>query len=436
MKNEKVCISGMKCSGCEGIIEDNLNKVKGVSVKANYMKNEIDVEYDENLISFNMIEKKLNALGYKVKSENKETLDSTDYLKIIIIVLGLNMILAHTFGINIIGQIFSTISALAANVPTVDENASLVVLFFIGLLTSFHCVAMCGGINLSQCLTFENDNKVSANLQYNLGRVVSYTFIGGVVGAIGSVFSLSIKSQGFLYIVIGFFMMMMGLNLFGVPFVKKLIPRLPSSMKNINRTGKAPFIVGLLNGFMPCGPLQSMQLFALSTGSFVDGALSMFVFSIGTVPLMYLFGKIGELKNKNFMTNFMKISAILVLFLGVTMASRGFALVGVDFESSSTVSSSELSGEMVDGEQVIYFDLEPRNYPDLVVQKDVPVKFIINATEQTLNGCNNEVIINEYGIQQKLEVGENVIEFTPTETGTFKYSCWMGMIRASITVVE
>ncbi len=435
MKKERLSISGMKCNGCEGIIEDNLNNIKGIRVTADYMNNEINIEYDDSLVSLNMIEKRLNTLGYKIK-RNDEKLDSVDFLKVILTILGVNIILSHTIGINIIGSVVSMVSSLVANVPTIDENTSLFLLFVIGILTSFHCVAMCGGINLSQCLTFENNGKVSANLQYNMGRVTSYTIIGGIVGAIGSVFSLSIQSQGFLYIVIGFFMIIMGLNLFGVPFVKKIIPRLPSKMKNINKTGKAPYIVGLLNGFMPCGPLQSMQLYALSTGSFIDGALSMFVFSIGTVPLMYLFGKIGELKNKNFMQNFMKISALLVLFLGISMSSRGFALVGVDFTQVKTAESSGLSGEIVDNEQVIYYDLDPRRYPNIVVQKDVPVKFIINATESSLNGCNNELIINQYGIQKRLEVGENIIEFTPTEVGTYRYSCWMGMIRASITVVE
>ncbi len=441
MRKIKLSVSGMKCDGCEGIIEDNLNVIDGVLAKANYKNSEVYIEFDEKKTSVEKIAKKLKEVGYKVKTENKnenksseEKYDAKDYVKIVFIVLGLNMILNMYLGINIIGGIFNTLNTLVSNVPTVSENTSLFVLFLIGVLTSFHCVAMCGGINLSQCMAFENKGKFSPNLQYNLGRIVSYTLVGGIVGAIGSVLSISTSSTGFLYVAIGFFMVMMGLNLFGVPIVKQFIPRLPKSLRNINKSNKGPFIVGMLNGLMPCGPLQSMQLYALSTGSFVNGALSMFIFSLGTVPLMYLFGKIGDVKNKQFMHSFLKISAVLVLFLGITMASRGFALLGIDF--SATSGGTELSAPVVNNEQVINYDLKSRSYPDIVVKKDVPVKLVINATESTLNGCNNEIIMQEYGIQQKLNVGENVIEFTPTETGNYRYSCWMGMIRATITVIE
>ncbi len=444
MKKIKLKVTGMKCDGCEGIIEDNLNAVKGVTVKANYKNNEVDVDYDENKIKLEEIKKQLKKIGYNVKEEkvsangtanaNADKYGSTDYLKIIFIVFGVNMILNMLLGINLIGTIINILNALVSNVPTVSENTSLLVLFLIGGLTSFHCVAMCGGINLSQCIAFEKKGKFSPNLQYNLGRVVSYTLVGGIVGAIGSVLSISTSSTGYLYVIIGFFMVMMGLNLFGVPIVKKFIPRLPRSLRNINKSEKGPFIVGLLNGLMPCGPLQSMQLYALSTGSFVNGAISMFVFSVGTVPLMYLFGKIGDVKNKQFMNGFMKASAILVLFLGITMTSRGAALLGINFTTSTN--QNAVTATVQNNVQVINYDLQPRKYPDIVVKKGVPVKLVINATNQTLNGCNNEIIIQEYGIQQGLKMGENVIEFTPTETGTYRYSCWMGMIRATITVVD
>jgi plastocyanin domain-containing protein len=61
---------------------------------------------------------------------------------------------------------------------------------------------------------------------------------------------------------------------------------------------------------------------------------------------------------------------------------------------------------------------------------------MINAPAGSINGCNNRMIIREYGIEHRFTPGENVIEFTPARTGKFPYSCWMGMIRSSITVVE
>ncbi len=436
MKNVTLSILGMSCTGCEKIIENNLNKINGVYVKANYPKSKVSIEYEEDIITLEEIIKRLNKLGYKIKGNKRKSLETDDYITIVLLAIIGNYIISYLVGINIISSIISTINMLIFNVPVISENASLFVIFLIGVLTSFHCVAMCGGINVAQCLSFENSSKLSNNIQYNIGRVISYTIIGGIVGLIGSIFSISPNLQGYLYIVIGFFMVMMGLNIMGVPFVKILVPRLPRKLHKISKSNKGSFVVGILNGFMPCGPLQSMQIYALSTGSFIGGALSMFAFSIGTVPLMYLFGKIGDLKNKDFMNKFIKISALLVLFLGFTMSIRGLAILGVDYNTDYSNNVTEISGNIEEDIQVIYMDLKPRSYDKIVVKKDIPVKLIINAKQENLNGCNNEIIINEYNIQKKLNIGENIIEFLPTEVGQFRYSCWMGMIRSTITVIE
>ncbi|MDR2029731.1 MAG: hypothetical protein LBP93_09375 [Treponema sp.] len=74
-------------------------------------------------------------------------------------------------------------------------------------------------------------------------------------------------------------------------------------------------------------------------------------------------------------------------------------------------------------------------YPAITVQAGIPVRWRINAPEGSINGCNNRMFIREYGIEHRFTPGENVIEFTPERTGKFSYSCWMGMIRSSITVI-
>lgn len=447
MQKKIIYVKGMQCVSCEQLINNALNELDGVTATSDFVKGQVNITYDESKVSIKAINNAIENEGFKVDSrviKNEKTnttkenkIDIDTMLKYFVILVGVNYIVSMLTGINIIGSIFSIFNSLVSNIPVIDENTSLLFLFVIGLLTSFHCVAMCGGINVSQCLAFKGESKSSPNLMYNLGRVTSYTVLGGFVGLIGSVFTLSISAQAVLYVIVGCFMVLMGLNLYGFNIARKFLPKMPKKFRNINKNGNAPFVVGLLNGFMPCGPLQSMQLYALSTGSFTKGALSMFFFSVGTVPLMYIFGKIGEFKNPKLAKNFMKVSAILVLILGIMMANRGFALLGIGGTSnSSNISTSELSSTIQDGEQVIYTDLSPRGYPNIVVQKDIPVKWVINATNNTLTGCNNEIIIKEYGIDKKLKVGENIIEFTPTEAGTYKYSCWMGMISATITVVE
>lgn len=443
MVEKEIYIKDMQCVSCEETIYKALEKLDIVSVKVDFVKGIAKVKFDENKVTVNDVEKVIKKEGFKVVNHgenhnNVSSYDFNDIIKIIIIILGGNYVINHFFRINVIGSIYSVISGLVANVPVIDENASLFLLFVIGVLTSFHCVAMCGGINVTQCIAFKDSNAKSPNLMYNLGRVTSYTILGGIVGFIGSIFSLSTNSQGFLYVIVGCFMVLMGLNLFGYNIFRKFIPQMPKRFRNLKKNGNGPYVVGLLNGFMPCGPLQSMQIYALSTGSFVNGALSMFFFSIGTVPLMYIFGKIGEFKNPSLAKQFMKVSAVLVLVMGFVMANRGLALVGFDTNSlvKKTASENAIVSQVEGDVQTIYTDLGARYYPDIVVEKGKKVLWHINATNETLNGCNNEIKIREYGIEKPLEVGDNIIEFTPNEEGVYGYSCWMGMIRATITVIE
>jgi sulfite exporter TauE/SafE/plastocyanin domain-containing protein len=287
---------------------------------------------------------------------------------------------------------------------------------------------------------------------YNFGRVISYTVIGGIVGALGSVVSLSGSFQGIMQIVAGIFMVIMGLNMLNIfPWLRRFNLRMPKIFaKKIyeQKRSNSPLYVGLLNGLMPCGPLQAMQLYALSTGSPVKGALSMFLFSIGTVPLMLTFGAISSFLSKKFTHKMMTAGAVLVLVLGVFMFNNGVSLSGlrvpeivgkaesVSGTNNGTKSSGGNIAEIKDGVQTVTTTLASGKYQPIVVQKGIPVKWTITADASNINGCNNSMVIRKYGITHDFQPGDNVIEFTPTESGTVPYSCWMGMIRSKITVVD
>lgn len=86
--------------------------------------------------------------------------------------------------------------------------------------------------------------------------------------------------------------------------------------------------------------------------------------------------------------------------------------------------------------QVVSIDVQPEKYEQIVVQKGVPVRFIMKAESSVLNSCNSTVVISRYGIKKVLKAGENTIEFTPRETGVVPYSCKMGMIKSKIIIVD
>ncbi len=433
--NAKLSVSGMSCAHCELTIEKSLSNMKGIDhIKASFAKGEVTFTFDDDIVNLETIKATINNLDYKViETISKPNLTgNTQALYTLIILLGGYVILKRLGLLDFINFF-----------PQIQSNMGYGMLFVIGILTSLHCVAMCGGINLAQSVNSAKSggSTVIPNLLYNLGRVVSYTIIGGIVGALGSVVSLGGGLRGVVAIFAGLFMMIMGLNMLNVfPWLRRFNIKMPKFL--IRKVGKekarphSSFFIGLLNGLMPCGPLQSMQLYALSTGSFFTGALSMFLFSLGTVPLMFVLGTLSSKLNKRFTEKMMSICAILVLVLGIGMLNNGLALSGALVPQVKSTSVSSNTAKQ-DGEyQTITTPLEFGTYPAITVKVGIPVKWTVQAEKGRVNGCNNEMIISEYGITAKLTEGENLIEFTPTKTGQFGYSCWMGMIRSSITVVE
>ena len=370
-----------------------------------------------------------------------------------------------------------------------DSTMGFGMLFVIGLMTSVHCIAMCGGINVSQCLSENKKFSGLSPVMYNLGRVVSYTVIGFVLGFAGMFFgtgeNLGVSSiiQGLIKSFAGIYMVIMGVNMLGfVPQIKRLTFHLPNFIGKFRVKNSQPFVVGLLNGFMPCGPLQSIQLVALATGNPFTGGLSMFAFSLGTVPLMLGLGSLVSVLGKRFTDRMMTVGAILVTVMGLAMVSQGASLTGmiksenlmvivvmlafmcivenINFNKRQvkTVSlmiilfigiftsrfmainyvseNDESSYHMENGVQVVESQLASGKYPSIKVKKDVPVRWIINAPDGSINGCNYKIYINSYGIEHTFQKGENIIEFTPTKSESIGYSCWMGMIKGNINVVE
>lgn len=444
-------VEGMTCTGCETRIENAVKKLDGIEkVKAIYNSSNVYVTYNADAIKLKTIIDTIEKLNYTVK--NKPT-DTTNKIKtsnisnnepewpgvgqiagIAVIVLAIYVIIKNTIGFNF--------------VPEVNQSMGYGILFFIGLLTSLHCVAMCGGINLSVCVRHkasDGDSKLDRlkpSLLYSVGRVISYTIIGGIVGGIGSGVSFSGAAKGLVAILSGIFMVIMGINMLNIiPALKKFNPRMPkifAKKVHENSGNRGPLVVGLLNGLMPCGPLQAMQLYALGTGSAMTGALSMFLFSLGTVPLMFGFGAVSSFLSSKFTHKMMKVSAVLVLLLGIIMLNRGLSLSGFNTNPVFGASSTQGGVAKIEGNvQIVTTKLDSGRYSPITVQKGIPVRWIITAESKDINGCNNRLNIPEYNIENMpLKAGENVIDFTPDREGKFVYSCWMGMISSNIKVVS
>ncbi len=117
-------------------------------------------------------------------------------------------------------------------------------------------------------------------------------------------------------------------------------------------------------------------------------------------------------------------------------SEEGYSNISEVLYSEDVVNDEKIEGYVENGVQIIEFDLQSNSYPSLEVKAGMPVRLIINVDENVLNGCNYVMSSTDMGFQKQLNIGENIIEFTPTETGQYIYSCYMGMIGAYINVVD
>lgn len=312
----EIKIRGMICRACTDAIEAALMSVRGVvSAKASYFKGCARITYDPDICDETGLFRSIENAGYETGEKGK-----IEYL-VDIICAALTAFL-----------VWLLMNLKLNVVPETYEGASLGYIFLIGLLTGTHCIAMCGGIMLSQ--TGAAVSPIRAAAGYNAGRLVSYTVMGAVFGSLGMVISYTMQVKSIAFTMIGILVALIGINMWGLlPGLRSLLPQ-QNSFCSVTagarrRFASRPLIVGLLTGVMPCGSMYAMWLFAMSGGSAGRGALVMLAFALGTVPLMLLFGSLGSLIPRKYMKYMIKLSAVLVTAFGVKMLLGGLKMSGL-----------------------------------------------------------------------------------------------------------
>jgi sulfite exporter TauE/SafE len=220
------------------------------------------------------------------------------------------------------------------------ETINLLTIISIAFLGSFgHCIGMCGGIVLaySSIKIEPASSKVSksiAHLLYNFGRVVTYTLLGAVFGALGGVATFSNTANGILLIIAGIAMILAGLSLMGkIKFLTVIEHSISSSSfyKNSfqkilhSKSNISFFILGMLNGLLPCGFVYFFAITAASTASPLYGAIVMFIFGISTIPAMFSLGFLSSLASAtSFRNMMMSLSSVAVILYGLFTLYNGY----------------------------------------------------------------------------------------------------------------
>jgi uncharacterized protein len=212
--------------------------------------------------------------------------------------------------------------------------------FVIGLISSAHCIGMCGPISLALPLqSFDVKKKLSALLLYNSGRTTSYSLIGLLAGFIGRRIFLAGYQQSFSIllgvIILGYFLISM---IGGKAMHLKAFTRIQATLQQFisvrmkNKSMLASYLIGAANGLLPCGMVYFAVTGAMATGSILSGIFFMTAFGIGTTPALLAFGYFGFFMNISFRNFVKRITPYFIAVMAVVLILRGMNL-GIPYVS-------------------------------------------------------------------------------------------------------
>jgi len=451
----------MTCSSCEVILERKLLKVAGVEkVEVDRGSERMVVECSED-VPFEKLCRTVSDKGYTLHELDEQHDLVRKKGKLFHLPPGKLQAIGYSFLILVGLFLFFKQTNLLPEGLAVSDSMSLGFVFLIGLVAATStCLAVAGGLLLAVAQKYNEQNpglsgwqKFKPHVFFNIGRVFAYTLLGGVIGLVGSFFTISSIVSGIITLFAALLMIIMGLQLLGIfPWLSAVQLKMPKFIarwlysKSEDENGDknsggviSSFLFGGSTFFLPCGFTQALQLYVLGLGDFVSGALVMLMFSLGTLPSLVGIGAFTSfVKRGSLQKNLMTFSAVLVVLLGIFNIIPGLVLVGAAGGSfdSVEVGDSGFDGELIDGIQVI--ELEVRGldyYPDsFVVDAGIPVEFHVDGSEA--RGCAQIFSVPDLGIMERLSVSDiHVFEFVPEETGEIMFSCSMGMAGPGVIKV-
>lgn len=328
MKTYTFHVSGTHCASCKIFIEDILNEQIGIQNTRVDLQNEtvsFETELNNSEVELaRMLTEKIQHNGYSLSVERAIQERKNDDVIWKAIPIGLAFLvlffLLQKSGILNLG---------------IGGEITPITSFIIGLIASVSsCLAIVGGLVLSLSAKISEDDVSDTKtfLLFHTGRLVSFAILGGVLGIVGSAIGINFTFTAILGLLASLVMLMLGLNLIGV-FAKNKIT-LSSGFFNFFRKIEhktfTPLIVGFGTFFLPCGFTQSMQVTAISSGSFFSGFLIMFAFALGTLPMLSFlsFGSASFAHGKH-APLFFKSAGVVVIGLGIFGILAGLAGFGI-----------------------------------------------------------------------------------------------------------
>jgi sulfite exporter TauE/SafE len=432
------------------LLEKALLGLDGVQkVRASAKESRIIVEGQD--LNESLIIDVINSLGYKVGTSNIPLIslgkrDKKEWVWTIIAIA----VLVLLFKILRLEGFFAAKGMIGSSLGTV---------FLLGITAGLStCMALVGGLVVGISANYSKNHpnltvssKIKNQVLFNVGRVATYFVLGGVAGIAGSVFKVSGLGSGIAVMVAGLLMLAVGLkqiDLFPRISATVTLPKSFSKLLGLDDPKNHPrsaALLGALTFFLPCGFTQAMQVYAVSTGSFLQGSLIMGIFALGTMPGIIGVGSIASaVKDGAAARVFFKTVGLLVIILGLYNVGTGFNLSGIrnmSFGKQVSVQGKTIvKGTEAQVFKAIYnsIDYNQTIKPNTFKAKlGKPVRIEIYAESDGV-GCMGSVMVPGYMDQPQFFIkGQTtVLEFTPRSVGDIKMTCAMGIQSGIINVTN
>jgi sulfite exporter TauE/SafE/copper chaperone CopZ/plastocyanin len=439
-------IKGMHCASCELNIERKLLKLENVkSVEASLNKGEVVIEYENAKPKTEELNNLFKQEGYQisgqpVKTDNKFSVKDLATILIVFILASLVFVFINKLGLS--------------SLINVNAKSSLPAFLFFGVLAGAStCAALVGGIILSMSKQWPGRQP---HIYFNFGRILSYGFFGALLGLVGSKLQISLSLSSALILAISFIMIFLAFDMLGISAFRKFqitsaswrtkfITRRIASEKNFKRK-QMPLISGILTFFLPCGFTLTAQSAALLSASPIQGGLIMLFFSLGTAPILLLIGLTSAkfLDNPRWSSRFLKIAGALVLFFALFNINSQLNVFGLtslnDIKLNKLTPGAVINNDLpliIDGKQIVKMTASANGYnpSHLKAIAGIPIRWEI--TDIGTSGCTSAIIAKDlFSGKIYLTPGQtSVKEFTIAKHGTYKFTCWMGMVSGIFEVI-
>lgn len=442
-----VDIDGMHCPNCETLIERRFKALPGVhAARAHAANGRATVEHDGS-IGLPALQAAIAEDGYTIRPAGARAPSRNRVRDYAEIAAAFAILLALLFVLKQADLLPSTIG--------VTDNTSLALAFAIGLVASVStCMAVTGGLLVAAAAKYNETTsdapgwrRLKPLLYFNAGRLVSYTVLGGAIGAIGSALTLSTGTNGAIMLVVSAVMIVFGLQMLKLlPPFARLAPRASRALSHglHDLAGKnvkgAAFGLGAATFFLPCGFTQALQLYVLANGDALNGAATMFAFALGTLPALMSLSTVASFARGRFQGHFLKFAGAVIVVLGVLNIQYGLTLANGAMqprqEAAAAIPQADRPYPPNIQPHVIKMAVMGLNYlPNrLTVTEGEPIEWRISG--QMAAGCGRVLMAPSLGIDKLLnQEGETIIRFVAPASGEYAFNCGMGMMTQNSAII-